>query len=229
MAQSFKSDQLKKSRVKVAYTNTRDSVQKRLTSLRINLKDVQIYLRAMKMEKDLEVWVKHKDSSSFQLFKTYKFCVLSGNLGPKTKQGDLQVPEGYYHIDRFNPWSTFHLSLGINYPNLSDKRRNSGNLGGDIFIHGDCVSIGCIPITDEFIEELYVLAVEAKNNGQSKIPVHIFPFRMTDNNMAKANQILKDGKLQSFWENLKEGYQKFQSGKRLFDFKTNTEGKYVYE
>ncbi|MBL4706424.1 MAG: L,D-transpeptidase family protein [Flavobacteriales bacterium] len=229
MAQSFKTEQLQKSRVKGAYTHVQDSVQKQLTSLRINLADVHIYLRAVKMDKDLEVWVKHKDSLTYQLFKTYDFCVLSGKLGPKTMQGDLQVPEGFYYIDRFNPWSTFHLSLGINYPNLADKRSFSGNnLGGDIFIHGNCVSIGCIPITDQMIEELYVLAVEAKNNGQSRIPVHIFPFKMNDDNYKVASETLVDTVTRSFWQNLKEGYQKFEKTKTLPPIKIDPDGKYLF-
>jgi murein L,D-transpeptidase YafK len=229
MGQSFKSDQLKKSRVIGAYTHVQDSVQKQLSSLRINLTDVHIYLRAVKMDKDLEVWVKHKDSSSYQLFKTYDFCVLSGSLGPKTKQGDMQVPEGFYHIDRFNPYSTFHLSLGINYPNVSDKRLNAGNnLGGDIFIHGNCVSIGCIPITNVMIEELYVLAVEARNNGQRKIPVHIFPFKMHDDNIKVATESLSDETIKSFWENLKGGYQKFEETRTVPTVKITSTGSYIY-
>lgn len=228
VAQSFKTGQLQKSRVKSAYTNAHDTVQNQLSILRINLSDVHIYLRAVKMEKELEVWVRHKDSIQYQLFKTYDFCVLSGTLGPKTKQGDLQVPEGFYHIDRFNPWSTFHLSLGINYPNAVDRRRSGGNPGGDIFIHGNCVSIGCIPITDTMIEELYLLAVEARTNGQKRIPVHIFPFKMNEVNMKTALGTLQDEQLKDFWKNLKTGYQSFEESKKIPKVKVSPDGQYTF-
>lgn len=106
----------------------------------------------------------------FRLIKDYQICSLSGELGPKRQQGDLQVPEGFYWIDRFNPASNFYLSLGINYPNQFDRiLGKSGELGGDIFIHGGCVTIGCIPITDDKIKELYLIAVEAKSNGQDGV------------------------------------------------------------
>lgn len=110
---------------------------------------------------------------------TYPFCASSGILGPKRKEGDRQIPEGIYYINHFNPVSNFHLSLGINYPNPSDKiLSDPAQPGESFYIHGNCVTIGCIPISDDKIKELYILAVEAYNNGQVKIPVHIFPDRL---------------------------------------------------
>src|SRR5690606_11025729 len=103
-----------------------------------------------------------KNGEKFTLVKTYPVCSSSGLPGPKRKKGDRQTPEGFYHIDRFNPQSAFHLSLGINYPNSSDKILGHSDPGGDIFIHGSCVTIGCVPLTDDLIKEVYVLAVEAK-------------------------------------------------------------------
>src|SRR5690606_26788584 len=114
----------------------------------------------------------------FQHFKTYKVCALAGTLGPKRMEGDYQVPEGFYYINEFNPRSVYHLSLGLNYPNASDRYLSDAiQPGGDIYIHGSCVTTGCIPITDSQIEELYALATYAKNAGQDFIPVHIFPVR----------------------------------------------------
>jgi len=229
IAQSFKSTQLQKSRVKGAYNNTIVQLQNDLDQTGVKLSEVTIFLRGFKLEKELQLWIKHKDSATYNLFKTYDFCVLSGGLGPKTAQGDMQVPEGHYYIDRFNAWSTFHLSLGINYPNQADKRLNgNGNLGGDIFIHGDCVSIGCIPITNTNIEELYILAVEARNNGQRRIPVHIFPFKMNEPNMADAMLMIRDDKLRSFWKNLKLGFQWFENNKAVPKVSVSSAGEYVY-
>src|SRR5690606_7945323 len=137
---------------------------------------------------------------------SYPICARSGILGPKEKQGDGQVPEGFYYINRFNPVSNFHLSLGINYPNEADSRRNpKGNLGGDIFIHGSCVTIGCLPLTDNLIKEVYLLSIHAYANGQTKIPVYIFPFRMTDDQMMTyISQYSDNPSLVNFWKNLKQ-------------------------
>ena len=140
---------------------------------------------------------------------------------------DLQVPEGFYFIDKFNPASQYHLSLRINYPNESDfilgKR---GRLGGEIFIHGGCESIGCIPITDEGIKELYLIALDARENGQEKIPVHIFPrilegiiFNAKDKN--ELSHIL-------FWNNLKTGYDYFEESGFLPEISVGELGKYSF-
>ncbi len=95
--------------------------------------------------------------------------------------GDYQVPEGFYYINEFNPRSLYHLSLGLNYPNASDRMLcDMSQPGGDIYIHGSCVTTGCIPITDGQIEELYVLAAHAKDMGQDFIPVHIFPVNFSN-------------------------------------------------
>ena len=115
----------------------------------------------------------------YTLIRIYKVAAASGELGPKRKEGDQQVPEGFYVIDRFNPQSAYHLSLGLNYPNASDKiLSDKQKPGSDIFIHGNEVSIGCLAMTDDKIKEIYLLALDAKPNGP--IPVHIFPARLSE-------------------------------------------------
>ncbi len=155
----------------------------------------------------------------------------SGTLGPKRAQGDGQVPEGFYYIDRFNPWSNFHLSLGIDYPNQSDQiLKTDRDPGGDIFIHGSCVTIGCIPLGDEAIEELYVLAVDTKSNGQKNIAVHIFPCRMDEPknfNLLEKYSRDKPG-LAAFWQNIKEGYMLFKNNRRIPLTKVDKEGRYLF-
>jgi murein L,D-transpeptidase YafK len=178
----------------------------------------------------LEVWIKEKNKEQFVLLHTYSFCTTSGTLGPKRKQGDLQIPEGVYKINHFNPVSNFYLSLGINYPNesdliLSDKKKP----GNAIYIHGGCATVGCIPITDESIKELYIMAVEAKSAGQPTIPVHIFPSRM---DKGIADQLIKeeeaDATTSAFWKNLEPIYQDFQSTKKLRSVKVNSKGEYYF-
>ena len=138
----------------------------------------EMYIRSFKYDSQMEVWVRNNNNEPFKLFKTYKVCALAGTLGPKRMEGDFQVPEGFYYITEFNPKSDYHLSLKLNYPNQSDKLlSDTYKPGGGIYIHGSCVTVGCIPINDQQIEELYILAASAKNSGQDFIPVHIFPVR----------------------------------------------------
>ena len=123
------------------------------------------------------------------------------------------------------------MSLQINYPNSSDKILGyKANPGGDIFIHGNCVTIGCVPITDDKIKELYVLAVEAKSSGQSKIPVHIFPAKLgTSNFDILKTEFSGNDKLIKFWQNLKSGYDYFEKNKQLPDITVDNNGKYLFK
>jgi len=180
---SFKDDQKRYKRVRTAYKEKGDIVNQILQKNGIKQNLLHIYIRIFKADKIVELWGKNKTDSKLKLLQTIAICKSSGSIGPKRQQGDMQVPEGFYHINHFNPFSNFYLSLGINYPNSSDLILGSKtNLGGDVYIHGNCVTIGCVPITDSKIKELYIYCVEAKNNGQSKIPVTIYPTKMTEVN-----------------------------------------------
>lgn len=216
-ADDFKQDQLKYSRVRDAYQAKEASLLSLLKSKQIEMNKLQIYIRAFKSEKEFEVWGKNLSDQKYQLIKKYDVCRNSGVLGPKRKQGDLQVPEGFYHINRFNPYSSYHLSLGINYPNKSDRILGTkGRLGGDIFIHGECVTIGCLPMTNDLIKEIYMLCVEAKNNGQTTIPVTIFPARLTDVKLAQLIKAYADDTDKiGLWKDLKKGYAIFNNTKQL--------------
>ncbi len=227
-SQSFKEQQIKLPRVKAAYSEKWENLKKEITKLGIDANGFEIYIRAFKQNEVLEIWLKSKNTSEYKLFKTYEICSSSGVLGPKRKQGDGQVPEGFYNVSVFNPYSSYHLSLGVSYPNASDKIIGKGNLGGDIMIHGNCVTIGCIPLTDNYIKEVYVLAVEAKNAGQQTIPIHIFPVKfdkkgmdlITDEHAGKSALI-------TFWNNLKHVYDYFEKNKKLPKITVDKDGKYV--
>ncbi|MEI7946084.1 MAG: L,D-transpeptidase family protein [bacterium] len=123
----------------------------------------KITLLALKEEKKLELHVLGTNGL-YQLIKTYPILAASGTAGPKLKEGDLQVPEGFYEIESLNPNSRYHLSLRVNYPNAEDKNhaKEEGrtHLGGDIMIHGKALSIGCIAIGDPASEELFILAAK---------------------------------------------------------------------
>jgi murein L,D-transpeptidase YafK len=215
------------SRVRVAYSEKEVTLKKELEGIQIPLNELNIFIRAFKKEKQLEIWVKKKSDTTYQYFKTYNFCSLSGTVGPKRKQGDGQTPEGIYHIDRFNPQSNFYLSLGINYPNASDKILVSSNPGGDIFIHGSCVTIGCIPITDEYIKELYLLCVEARNNGQLKIPVYLFPMHLTPENLQLLQKRDVNESVKKLWTNLKEVFDYFECYKKVPPVSVSSDGMYL--
>lgn len=191
----------------------------------------QLYIRSFKYDRELEVWGRDNNAEPFKLFKTYKVCAIAGSLGPKRMEGDFQIPEGFYYINIFNPQSAYHLSLGLNYPNVSDRiLSDSLHPGGEIFIHGDCVTVGCIPITDNQIEEVYLLAAYAKNFGQDFIPVHIFPARYKNKKsieyLCRITQ--ENVRLQGFFDNLQEGYNYFEQYKRLPIITINKKGEYVF-
>lgn len=190
----------------------------------------QMYLRSFKYDSELEVWIKSNEKDSFRLFKTYRVCALSGALGPKRLEGDYQVPEGFYYINEFNPKSSFHLSLGLNYPNASDEMlSDSIKPGGEIYIHGGCVTTGCIPIKDNQIEELYVLASSVKEQGQDFIPVHVFPIQY---NNAKSYQYFalnskEDKEYQYFALNMQDVYDYFNKTKKLPLVAIGAKGEYL--
>jgi murein L,D-transpeptidase YafK len=213
---SFKDLQKKYARVRKAYNDKEANMIALLKNKKIDQSKMEIYIRAFKSEKELELWGKNTSDQEFLHIKTYTVCATSGLIGPKRMQGDLQIPEGFYYIDRFNPYSNFYLSLGINYPNTSDRiLGDKNNLGGDIFIHGDCVTIGCLPITDSEIKELYIFCVEAKNNGQLKIPLTIYPTKLSDAEFEKL--IIKyktDADKIGLWSDLKQSYDLFNSSKK---------------
>ena len=192
-------------RSKNAIATNAPDLQKALKAKGMSLGD-PIFMRIFKESNELEVWIQPKDQEKYSLFKTYKICYYSGDLGPKTKQGDGQSPEGFYFINagRFNPWSSFHLSLNMGYPNAYDRSKNY--TGNYLMIHGNCVSIGCYAMTDEGIEEIYTLAHKAVENGQSFFRVHSFPFRMTAEKMRQN----ASHKWFDFWQNLKTGYDWFE-------------------
>ena len=182
-----------------------------------------VFLRAFKEERELEVFVKDKDTGGYKLFRRYRIAAASGGLGPKLAEGDGQVPEGFYSVPpgAMNPNSKFHRSFNIGYPNKYDKAH--GRTGSYIMIHGGRVSIGCLAMTDAKIEEIYTICEAAHEGGQAYFQVHIFPFRMTVWRMAKATG---DEHL-LFWKMLKTGYDVFE--KRKVPPEVQVEGKvYIF-
>jgi murein L,D-transpeptidase YafK len=213
----FKTQQLKNARVQNAYHAKEETVRQYFSDKKLSYSSFELLIRAFKKEMKLEAWVKEKGKEKFTLLVTYDFCATSGKLGPKREEGDLQIPEGLYHVSHFNPLSKFHLALGVSYPNSYDNKHNNPvHPGGAIYIHGDCMTTGCIPITDDKIKELYLLAVEARSQGQEKISIHIFPARLKpgvrEQLIAETNV---DKITQELWTNLQQIYLDFEKSRML--------------
>ena len=213
-----------------SFRRKEDTLQKQFEAKNLEWPAKYIYIRSFKYDSQLEVWVKNDIKDQFQLFKTYKVCALAGTLGPKRLEGDYQVPEGFYYINEFNPRSQYYLSLGLNYPNLSDRiLSDSLRPGGAIYIHGSCVTVGCIPLTDKQIDEVYILAAHAKNQGQDYIPVHIFPIRYNVTRSVRyfENFAKGDDELIKFASRLEGAFNYFEKHKQLPVVLINDKGEYT--
>lgn len=169
----------------------------------------EIFIRIFKESSELEVFLKARQTGSFQLLKSYRICAFSGGLGPKLAQGDRQAPEGFYSVGRpsMNPLSDFHLAFNLGYPNAYDRAH--GRSGDFLMVHGDCVSTGCYAMTDPGIEDIYTLADAALAGGQEEFQVHCFPFRMSGERLAEAAE--SHPTWRRFWEDLKRGYDLFET------------------
>jgi murein L,D-transpeptidase YafK len=164
-----------------------------------------VLIRAYKKEAELEIW-KMKSDGRYTLLKTYPMCRWSGQLGPKIREGDMQVPEGFYTITpgQMNPNSHYYLSFNVGYPNTFD--RAWGRTGGNVMVHGVCSSAGCFSMTDAQVAEIYAIAREAFNGGQREIQMQSFPFHMTAENFTKFRL---DPNI-DFWKQLKVGADHFE-------------------
>ncbi len=227
---SFRDVQWKYPRVRMASKEKDEVLRQRFKDKGLAYPPRAILLRAFKQEAQLELWAADAEDKAFVLVHEYRICTSSGTLGPKRRFGDEQVPEGFYELDWFNPQSNFFLSLHISYPNASDRILGSHqNPGGDIFLHGDCASIGCIPITDEGIKEIYWLAVLVHNQDHQHLPIQIFPARLTDDGLKTlVTTHATQPALIAFWGNLKQGYDLFEKNHRLPRIKTRADGAYAF-
>jgi hypothetical protein len=178
-----------------------------------------VFVRIFKQEGQLELWL--KKNGRYALYKTFPICKWSGRLGPKIKEADYQSPEGFYSVSarQLNPHSNYHRAFNVGYPNAFD--RQNGRTGGLVMVHGACKSVGCFAMTDRGIEEIYGFVEAALRAGQKEVPVHIFPFRMTEANLSKETgggggwlSFVSGGgsyaQWAAFWKNLKQGYDLFE-------------------
>lgn len=166
------------------------------------------YIRIFKETRELELWLQGEGEREWTLFRTYPVAAMSGRLGPKLMEGDGQAPEGFYEVNAaaMNPASSFHLSFNVGYPNAYD--RHHGRTGTFIMVHGAELSIGCFAMTDPVIEEIYLIVEAALAGGQAQVPVHAFPFRMTEARLARVPE--EETELVTFWQQLRPAYDHFE-------------------
>ncbi len=189
---------------KSAWINQGDWLLDRLSSRELRIGD-PVHIRIFKQSRELELYLEGSDG--FELYRIYPICDMSGTLGPKRFEGDYQAPEGFYSVaaERLHPHSDFHLAFNLGYPNAFD--RASGRTGSNIMIHGGCASNGCFAMTDYYMEQIYLLAEAALKNGQPEIGVEIYPFRMTEDNLAAH----ASSRWIDFWRSLKPAHDQFEN------------------
>jgi murein L,D-transpeptidase YafK len=189
-----------------------------------------LLLRVFKEERVLEVWAAAEPGGPFAHVGDHPVCASSGGPGPKARVGDGQVPEGLYRVSSLNPWSQFHLSLRVDYPNAADRARNPGvapgALGGDIYVHGNCVTIGCIPLGDAAIEEVYLAALETRTRG-GEVQVLILPARPGGTRWTAL--VARGGPNVELWRSLGDVATRFDASHRLPRVAVEKDGTYALE
>ncbi len=190
-----------------------------------------LLLRVFKDERVLELWAAAVPGGPFVHVGDHAVCASSGGPGPKARTGDGQVPEGLYRVTTLNPWSRFHLSLRVDYPNAADRARNPGvpvsALGGEIFIHGNCVTIGCVPIGDEAIEEVYLVALEVRGRG-GEVSALILPARPGS---TRWTELVKEAAASNggLWRSLSGLSEHLDASHRLPQVRAASDGTYVFD
>lgn len=165
-----------------------------------------VFIRIIKEDYLFELWVQEADGK-WNILKTYEIAGMSGDIGPKTAEGDEQAPEGFYRVypRSMNPRSSYHLSFNIGYPNAYDRKLK--RTGSYIMVHGSDESIGCFAMTDPCIEEIYTLVNEAFKAGVPNIPVQVYPFTMSEERMKEESE----SEHYAFWQHLLPGWQHTES------------------
>jgi L,D-transpeptidase catalytic domain len=210
-------------RVATARRDKLASVKALFSDAGVSFPPAELALRAYKHEREVEVWASSQRGAPLELVTRYGICAASGQLGPKRQEGDGQVPEGFYRIQYLWPNSAFFLSMKVSYPNVSDRRLGHPSMpGSDIMIHGGCASIGCLAMSDERIQEIYLMAQAVQ--GRAPVDVLIFPRR--DFHALEASEAWQEHG--AFWSNIYEGHERFERSRRVPSFEVDIRGRYRF-
>lgn len=212
------------SREASAAKRTSPGIQAGLRASGVSPAGLEVFVRAFKLEGEVEAWVR-SPGTGWRHFKTYRMCAVSGLPGRKRIEGDGQIPEGVYRVAGFNDRSSHHMSMRIDYPNMADKFwSDSSRPGGEIYIHGGCVTVGCIPITDRSIEELYTLA----RMSSAPVQVHIFSIRFSSpKNWERLHTYAYVREDIDFQSQMRAVYDHFEVKRELPAVLVDTSGRYV--
>ncbi len=195
-------------RVRAARREQAPALQRMFRAARVGY-PARLLIVAFKRERRLELWGFSHQSGRYVRVASYPFLASSGELGPKRRSGDHQIPEGFYLVTLLNPASLYHLSLELDYPNAADRiLGDARDPGSEIFIHGGAASDGCIPIGNRAIEQLYRAVLDSRSSGY-RVPVEVFPCRFSDPQCrALLGREDRDRPaLAAFWADLAEGYE----------------------
>jgi L,D-transpeptidase catalytic domain len=209
----------------LAYEKKEGEVKSLFKAAEVNFPPGELLLRVFKDTKVLQVWAGSKKGGELKLVTRYKICAASGVPGPKRSSGDGQVPEGFYHLDYYKNHSDYFLAMRVSYPNKADKIKARGNPGSAIMIHGSCASIGCLAMSDDRIQELWVMSHSMKK-AKRRVYVHIFPSEDLER-MLTTLGLSKE--LKEFWVNLKQGFDAFEATKRLPRISIDGKGRYIFK
>jgi len=190
----------------------------------------RLLIVAFKWERTLELWGFSRQTGRYVRVASYPFLAGSGELGPKRRSWDHQIPEGFYRVTLLNPASLYHLSLELDYPNAADRiLGDARDPGSEIFIHGGAASDGCIPIGNRAIEQLYIAVLDSRAAGYP-VPLEIFPCRFSD--PACRGLLEREDRnrpaLAAFWADLAEGYELFARSGCPPVVVVDASGRYLY-
>jgi murein L,D-transpeptidase YafK len=215
---------------------------------RLNYPPDCVLLRVFKYEGEVEVWGKDKGQSVMELLLTLSVCAIDKQPGPKLYLGDEKTPEGFYYgyngYSSYNWWMWMNLTEGLvnfpgqvgqgvcfkiclNYPNNLDQIRTKRLLpsvdpGSGICIHGNCVTQGCVSLSNRDFLTLFTLTLNHNHTIYGPMQVHIFPFKFNkvpeERRVFFAEQFAQkqsftQADLLLFWENLECGYTVFNQHK----------------
>jgi murein L,D-transpeptidase YafK len=190
-------------RAEIALTELGPTLRRELAARGSSL-GAPAFVRIFKEPPLLELWTRGEEH--FALFRSYPICRYSGKLGPKTREGDRQAPEGFYRVlaEQLNPRSRFHLSFDLGYPNAYELAL--GFSGNALMVHGSCVSIGCYAMGDAAIREIYTVISEALRAGQDGVWVHAFPFPLTPESLRQR----QGSEFVGYWRSLAPAFEAFE-------------------
>jgi murein L,D-transpeptidase YafK len=200
-----------------------------------------VVLRIFKKERELEIWAKNDGQEKMALVGTIPICAMDFTPGPKVIEGDGRTPEGFYHPEvaygSRHYWMWMDLDdvdaqgetgrgssfkMCTEYPNAVDRKRTKdarhAKTGGEICLHGNCVSAGCPSFRNRDFLPVFAFARHHDAKRHGRLQLHVFPFRLDKVDAAKRAALAEPypfldavGKerVLRFWDNLQEGFDAF--------------------